>query len=382
MVEDKVAKRISQFRTELFKYMPFYGDILSHLSIVESCITKTAGTDGRTIYYNSKYFSKLSDGQQNYVMMHELFHVILMHSLRLGDRDPDIWNIAADYVVNGLIDNLINELSMRNILRINFERPSSGCFLDCYRDESVEELYIKLYKKHTKAERDLIIPGIGEGELKQIIKEITEIVQNAAKMWTRDPSTESILRQLRILTNEHTLPWNVLLKRYLIEDDAEDTSYDHPERKYLHMDMILPGVGQTSIKSKLDDVWAFIDVSGSIGEDEMNKYITQLHHICKQFDVNVNIGFWDTEVEAVYKKVKMKDLVNCKADLYGGTDATCIYDYLDENHIMPKVMLILTDGYFDEVEYRRTEKYRNRTIMVITCPEGIYHNNMGRIARL
>lgn len=134
---------------------------------------------------------------------------------------------------------------------------------------------------------DLVVE-LTEEEERILEKEINEIVENALKNWSKDRSSELVKRQLYILKHDKRLPWKKLLKRFLMESEADETSYDHPERKYLHMELIFPGVGSESIKSRLDNIWAFIDTSGSIDEDEMNSFVTQLYEICKQFDSNAS----------------------------------------------------------------------------------------------
>lgn len=62
-----------------------------------------AATDGVHIFYDRELFSKDSLEDRQYTLVHEILHVVYYHPLRRGIRDPQIWNIAADYVVNGMI---------------------------------------------------------------------------------------------------------------------------------------------------------------------------------------------------------------------------------------------------------------------------------------
>jgi predicted metal-dependent peptidase len=60
----------------------FYGLLLMHIifSIDESC--KTAATDGVRIYFGPQFLESLSDSELDFVMMHEILHVVLLHILR------------------------------------------------------------------------------------------------------------------------------------------------------------------------------------------------------------------------------------------------------------------------------------------------------------
>ena len=72
------------------------------------------------------------------------FHIILLHFRRQKGRDESIWNVAADYVVNGLLEPVSAEYDRyyrRMDCGIRFTRPKQGCFLKEYDGQSVEELY-------------------------------------------------------------------------------------------------------------------------------------------------------------------------------------------------------------------------------------------------
>lgn len=43
----------------------------------------------------------LSLDEWKFVLAHEFLHAALRHDLRCGDRHPELWNVACDYVVNG-----------------------------------------------------------------------------------------------------------------------------------------------------------------------------------------------------------------------------------------------------------------------------------------
>lgn len=51
------------------------------------------------IYINPK--CRLDLDEWKFVLAHEFLHAALRHDIRLEDRDPELWNVACDYVVNG-----------------------------------------------------------------------------------------------------------------------------------------------------------------------------------------------------------------------------------------------------------------------------------------
>ena len=86
-------------RKMLVKY-PFFGSVVASVSYKENEDIPTAGTDGETIYYNPKYLEGLSVEEQTFIFAHEVCHIAFNHILRSEDKDPELWNIATDGVIN------------------------------------------------------------------------------------------------------------------------------------------------------------------------------------------------------------------------------------------------------------------------------------------
>ena len=95
-------------RKMLVKY-PFFGSVVTNVNYKEDKIIETAGTNGKTIYYNPQYLEKLSIEKQLFVFSHEVCHIAFQHILRSEGKDPYIWNIATDAVINAFLkrDGLI-----------------------------------------------------------------------------------------------------------------------------------------------------------------------------------------------------------------------------------------------------------------------------------
>src|SRR5574337_1288491 len=63
----------------------------------------TAATDGKRYYWNPKFVLKHSQRGLRIICGHEAWHAIYMHPSRRGSRNPKLWNIAVDYIVNGTV---------------------------------------------------------------------------------------------------------------------------------------------------------------------------------------------------------------------------------------------------------------------------------------
>jgi predicted metal-dependent peptidase len=62
----------------------------------------TAATDGRRFYWNPQWVCNISLLGNRLASYHESGHALYMHPQRRGSRIPKLWNIAVDYIVNGM----------------------------------------------------------------------------------------------------------------------------------------------------------------------------------------------------------------------------------------------------------------------------------------
>ena len=99
-----VADRIIVARVGLLLRHPFFGNMATRLK-VENCDDwcPTAATDGKHLFYNTQFFNALSNKEIEFVIAHEILHCVFDHIIRREDRDPEIYNIACDYIVNNTL---------------------------------------------------------------------------------------------------------------------------------------------------------------------------------------------------------------------------------------------------------------------------------------
>ena len=127
-------------RKMIVKY-PFFGSVVANVDYKENKDIPTAGTDGKTIYYNPEYLESLSVEEQTFVFAHEVCHIAFNHILRSRGKDPELWNIATDGVVNQFLkrDGLkIPKGGIDNAEAINYD---------------AEQLYEKLLQENKQNQR-------------------------------------------------------------------------------------------------------------------------------------------------------------------------------------------------------------------------------------
>ncbi len=401
MPEISLKTEITRFRLSLLQISPFYGTLLMNVPIIEDRDIVTACTDGRRIRYNPRFMATLTEPERRFVLMHELMHILLMHPIRMKGRDAELYNIAADIVVNDACKRLADKIHMKP--------PEQGTYATISPILSTEELYgmlrqdndrhkqgqtISVRLKYNSSDikpggvkvrvvQDLQPGDMTDAQRSALEREIQKMVRNAQK---GDPGIGRSLfvpAQVLTLAESRKLPWKVLLREYMTENEDDDASYATPERKYIHMDLILPGYCQS--EGRLTELWAFVDSSGSIGQVEMNQFLTQLYRISRQFHCTMHIAYWDTAVTDVYRSITgEKRILECVPRHSGGTDINCVYKWMREEHVKPDVMLILTDGEYGRLrpEYH-DHKLSRRTILVLSPGASTANrDDVGRVAAL
>ena len=126
------AEKMTKARANLVMLHPFFGTLALRQRIIPAPGLKTMMTNGYNIWYDPAWVDKLSLSQVTGVIAHEVMHTACNHSSRMGDRDPEKWNVAGDYVIN---DILLNN---------NFDLPPCRLHDPQYANMSAEEVYSKL----------------------------------------------------------------------------------------------------------------------------------------------------------------------------------------------------------------------------------------------
>jgi len=364
-----VREKLITARIGLLLKAPFFGNLATRMTLVNAddwC--PTAATDGRKFYYNSEFVNKMPLKQVEFLVGHEVLHAVYDHMGRTGDRDRKIMNIAADYCVNAdLIDQRIGE-----------KITVCGMLYDPkYKGWSMEEVYDDLMKnankidisKLTQMVLDEHLDGEGEGEgkdgkgrpklsdaeRKAIKDEIKEAVLQAAQASGAGNLPGGVRRMIKDLT-EPMIGWKELLEQQIQSTIKNDFTFARPSRKGWHMDAIMPGMkpGETI------DIFIGIDTSGSIGPEDLKIFFSEIKGIMDSYtEYKIHIVGWDTEIGGVgeFTSDNMADITEFDPQGGGGTDPMCVWQYLRENNIEPKKLIMFTDYCFFGWEPSTVENY-------------------------
>ncbi|QGV77700.1 DUF2201 family putative metallopeptidase [Streptomyces ficellus] len=104
------------------------------------------------IYVNP--LRRLEDDEWRFVLAHEMLHAALRHGDRRGARDPYLFNVAADYVVNGwLVEMGVGTM------------PEGLLYDPELKDLSAEEVYDRIVTDARRMRRMATLRGKGTGDI-------------------------------------------------------------------------------------------------------------------------------------------------------------------------------------------------------------------------
>jgi hypothetical protein len=351
---DPIIDKIIIARVGLLLRHPFFGNMATRLKIEEGTEWMgTAATDGRTIYFNRAFFTPLTVKQVEFVIAHEILHNVFDHMGRREGRNPRIFNIAADYCVNGqLVRDRIGEHNIEGITI--FHDPK-------YYGMGAEEVYDKIFDEMDEDELNALgqllddhidwgdkdangnKPSYSKEELKQIRDEIREATMQAAQAAGAGNVPASVQRMIKDLT-EPKMNWREILRQQIQSTIKYDYSFMRPNRKGWHMSAILPG----SAYEETIDICVAIDMSGSIGDDQAKDFLSEIKGIMQEYkDFKIKVWCFDTRVynEQDYDGYSMDEFDTYEVMGGGGTEFDVNWDYMKEHNITPKKFIMFTDGY-------------------------------------
>ncbi len=361
-----IREKLITARVGLLLRASFFGNLATRLKLVnadEWC--PTAATDGRNFYYNSRFVDMLKPKEVEFLFGHEVLHCVYDHFGRRGDRDPQLFNIANDYCVNG-------DLKKH---RVGEFITSVPCLYDSkYEGMSSEEIYDILYENAEKIDIGQLISkmldehldgeGNGEGsgedgdnakngkgrpklsaeERQQIKDEIKEAVLAAA---SASDGAGNLPAGVKRIIEDMTAPkmnWRELLRMQLESTIKSDYTWMRSSRRGWHMDAVMPGM-------KLDpmiDIAISIDASGSMSDKMLKDFLAEVAGIMEQFpNYRIHVLSFDTQVynPQQFNSENLDDITGYEIMGGGGTDFDCVFQYFKENEIEPKRHIMFTDGY-------------------------------------
>lgn len=352
-----IERRISGAQLRLRMRHPFFATLALFAPMRITELVETAATDGETLFFNPAFLASLSDPALDGLLTHEILHAALLHPTRRGAREPRLWNIACDIVVNAMAR------------AENLELPEGAVEYPPWGELSAEEIYHRLHKGTPRQLKsltlfDLLEPGAGvdgerrpnaggestdsplaagrraaiEAHWKAALNQARVVAaRQAAKTQGRDPLEGSLEWQA---VTDPQLDWRSVLWRYLVRTPTDYAGFD---RRFVGQ-----GVYLDALEGEQVDVAVCIDTSGSIGADELGLFHAELQGVLSAYPhIRCQLFFCDTELDGPHELARGVDPPRPTGG--GGTDFCPFFRWLDrhppEHERSQRLAVYLTDGY-------------------------------------
>jgi predicted metal-dependent peptidase len=321
----------------------------------------TALTDGQNKYYGKTFIEGMNRKQLRYLVLHENGHVAYKHCvlplyIELNKKfGHQICNVAADYVVNGLIEEMDPEFKF-------VERPTDSVLVDKkYQGMSYVQVLQQLLKEKEQNPDD---PRFQEGnefdehvlspeDLPQAEREkLEKMIDDANRQG------ELLVRKMRGdgkggrdvfgTAQERQTNWKDALIDFIQTtcQGDENSRFCPPNKRLLASGFVMP----SHFSETIGELVIACDTSGS-----MYPYYPlifgEIARVCENVrPEKVRVLWWDTEVagDQEFKPDEYDQIAKLmKPKGGGGTVVSCVAHYMKEKEIKAKALIMLTDGYIE-----------------------------------
>ena len=361
-VDYQARERLITARIGLLLKQSFFGNLATRLQLVNAdAWCSTAATDGLKLYYNSRFIMKLRTREVEFLVAHEVLHIAYDHFGRIDHRDPELWNIANDYCVNSdLKRHRVGEFitTVDCLYDAKYDGMSSEEVYDDLlknaKNISIDDLLDKMLDDHLDGDGDdgedddgdkegKGRPKMSQSERDQIRQEVKQAILNAAQQAEAGTLPKGVERMIKQMIDP-IMPWRELLQTNLTSAIRNDYSWMRPSRRSWHLDAVLPGM----TPGEEIDVTVMIDMSGSISNAQGTAFLSEVAGMMESFSgYQIHVACFDTRVynPQDFNSENLETIDSYELAGGGGTDFDCIFEYLKENAIVPKRLVVFTDMY-------------------------------------
>jgi predicted metal-dependent peptidase len=388
------TQRLTRARTQLLLNQPFFGTLGLRLKLVPGSLP-TMATDGCRIVYSPAFVDELKPAELEGTLAHEVLHCALGHQCRRGERDPELWNQAADFAINPIL------------LGNGFTLPSGALIDPAFNDLSAEEIYARLLQRkggvgtapkqepqQTNAAGGMAsspqepngvgMPNPKAGSPRQSVSnQAAPTTGESPKSGSMRPggfgevwdanddqghpaspaekrrqehewsiAAEQALRSAKACGHEpggverpvsgshqSHQDWRAILRDFVAATIPSDYRWSPPNRRYIASGLYLPSVERRG----LGEIVIAVDTSGSIGKLELEQFAAEISSISEEAKPEaIHVAYCDAAVQSA-QQFGPGEPVRLEPKGGGGTDFRPAFEWVAENSIAPVCLIYLTD---------------------------------------
>jgi predicted metal-dependent peptidase len=387
-------EKLTRARTRLVLDQPFFGTLSLRLKLLPGS-SPTMATDGSRIVYNPAFVDRLKQAELEGTLAHEVLHCALGHHCRRGNRDPRLWNEAADLAINPIL------------IKNGFTLPAGALIDPAFTNLSAEEIYARLLQKRGQGStvstqsagqangggtrsngpqgaqgsgiQDSSVPAAcqpganptsqttkgaldpasmrpgGFGEVWDATDEQGQPASPAEKHRQEHEwniAAEQAIRSAKACGHEpggverpltesrqSQQDWRAILRDFIAAAAPSDYRWTPPNRRYIASGLYLPAVERRG----LGEIVIVVDTSGSIGNRELEQFAAEISAISEEAQPEaIHVVYCDAAVQSV-QEFRGSETVHLEPKGRGGTDFRPAFEWGAEKDLTPACLIYLTD---------------------------------------
>ena len=366
--------KLARFCLLLRKAYPFLGELCMRVEKFHKEQFGFASTDGLRLYLNEQKLNGLPEEALNFILLHELLHIMLRHRYPKGMPyyAKIYWNIGFDLHINWLLMSMSKELKRKGLPIMptadmvlttdDLSEDPSNVIANAFVRQAVEQgvmsknppLFVEIGWKSFRStvfndslffcdllDGSDVVEAPTEGDIREML---ASCVKSAGK--------DGLPRPLRGLWDEvkkeRTLPWRLVFRHFL-EDMKESDDFDFcpPDKRMLYSGLILPSE-TIEEGGEINNALIVLDVSGSVDRAQLLAQIHQVSCVLKELEIRGSIISFGSAVyqeAALTNKAALKKFID-GLEVGGGTVWSDVVRYVKDRKRRAKPIIVFTDGYF------------------------------------
>ena len=396
MDDSELQNKLAAARTRLILDKPFLGALVLRLPLVAASPEWCQGafTDAKKLYYNQDYINALDIHQTQFVLAKQALHCALSHFARRQHRIKHRWDLACDYAVNPLlihdglkappetlVDDGFEGMTAEEIYHYLGDLDNEDSELDKQDDQHQDEdqpdnrtgdsqapnndsnQESKASSENiTPPEEDLSDDGANDRQDNNEKDSEQELAAKPSQLTPQEQEELSVQWQQRLagaaqqamqagklggsmqrmvdFMLQPKLPWRMLLARYMTSSARDDYSYSRPSSRRGDP-AIFP-----SLRSAQINVAVGVDISGSVDDQEMSEFMSEVDAIKANMRARITLLPCDAALAKgtpwifePWEEVKLPEQLQGG----GGTDFSPVFDWLDDQDQLPDLLVYFTD---------------------------------------
>lgn len=411
-------QRISRGKIKLTRERPFFGSLVYYLNPVAANEKIKESLEGRThlggvtekgsLLYFPEAVEELPEDQLMTFLAHEALHCGFNHFKRQGERDDKLWNIALDVAVNNILemngfteiegsiwpeDNEFYCIIGNDSVKIeDLDEKSAEQIYDILMNKAEEqarkgnmeydedgiEIDIEGHDVHMDEEEanDIdendempdIQDGVEDRDDEFFDRKMSEAKQEASQTRGNQPAGMGLKMDQK---KKASIDWRAVLHQNMTSAISSDYTFSQPNMNYYNMKkednegnmrrLYLPSEENTGL-----DVVLSIDTSGSIGQEELEKFVGEVYAIASSFDaIEMKVIQHDSKVQKVDEVNTPRELEDLTYKGGGGTSHPPVVERMEKDNDRNRLYIGFTDGYTRWPDQKRFNRLGINPIWVI-----------------